>query len=74
MSELQRTRIVAAAAEILQEITVARIVTRARVSRKTFYEHFEDREGCFIAALEDLAAGGVGYSELANPISGRELT
>jgi AcrR family transcriptional regulator len=32
----------------------ARLVTRARVSRKTFYEHFEDREGCFAAALEDV--------------------
>ncbi len=58
MSELQRTRIVAAAAATLEElgcraITVAQVAGRAGVSRKTFYEHFEDRESCFIAALEE---------------------
>ncbi len=61
MSELQRRRILGAALEILEElgyrgITVTQVAGRARVSRKTFYEHFEEREGCFIAALEDLAA------------------
>jgi AcrR family transcriptional regulator len=61
MSELQRGRVLAAAVEVLEElgyrgITVAELVARAGVSRKTFYEHFEDREGCFVAALEDLAA------------------
>ncbi len=29
---------------------VADVITRAGVSRKTFYEHFEDKEQCFIAA------------------------
>jgi AcrR family transcriptional regulator len=64
MSELQRRRILGAALEILEElgyrgITVTQIADRARMSRKTFYEHFEDREGCLIAALEDLAAGAL---------------
>lgn len=59
MSELQRGRIVAAAAETLAErgcsaITVEEIAARAGVSRKTFYEHFEKREGCLIAALEEV--------------------
>lgn len=61
MSELQRERIVAAAAETLAErgcsaITVEEIAGRAGVSRKTFYEHFEEREGCLIAALEEARA------------------
>jgi AcrR family transcriptional regulator len=31
--------------------TVADIVRRARTSRRTFYEHFADKEACFIALL-----------------------
>jgi AcrR family transcriptional regulator len=33
-------------------VTVAEIVTRAGVSRKTFYDAYADREDCFLAALE----------------------
>ena len=33
--------------------TVARVVARSGVSRRTFYDHFEDREACFLAAFED---------------------
>ena len=31
--------------------TVAGIVRRARTSRRTFYEHFDSREACFVALL-----------------------
>lgn len=34
------------------DTTVADIVARAGVSRTTFYEHFADREECFLAAYE----------------------
>lgn len=34
-------------------VTVAHVVERAGVSRRTFYELFEDREECFIAAFEE---------------------
>jgi AcrR family transcriptional regulator len=34
-------------------VTVARVVAVARVSRKRFYELFEDREHCLRAAVED---------------------
>jgi AcrR family transcriptional regulator len=34
-------------------VTVAHVVERAGVSRRTFYELFEDREECFLAALDD---------------------
>jgi AcrR family transcriptional regulator/DNA-binding MarR family transcriptional regulator len=33
-------------------VTVADVVARAGVSRRTFYEIFDDREGCFLAALD----------------------
>jgi AcrR family transcriptional regulator len=32
--------------------TVADVIKRAGVSRKTFYEHFNDKEDCYIAALD----------------------
>jgi AcrR family transcriptional regulator len=38
-------------------VTVAHVVTRSGVSRRTFYELFEDREDCFIAAFEMAVAG-----------------
>ena len=87
MSEVQRARIVDAAAEILGElgycrITVAQIAGRAGISRKTFYEHFEEREGCFIAAIEGegtrgrrRASGGAGrwYARGGSARSGKGL-
>jgi AcrR family transcriptional regulator len=36
--------------------TVAGIVRRARTSRRTFYEHFSDKEACFVALLTDANA------------------
>jgi AcrR family transcriptional regulator len=33
--------------------TVADIVRRARTSRRTFYEHFDGREACFVALLTE---------------------
>ncbi|HST55930.1 MAG TPA: TetR/AcrR family transcriptional regulator [Solirubrobacteraceae bacterium] len=58
MREIQRRRLLAAAAEVVSEqglalVAVADIVTRAGVSRRTFYEFFEDRTECFLAAFED---------------------
>jgi AcrR family transcriptional regulator len=54
---LQRARLLAAAraaveAEGGSRLTVQRIITRARISRKTFYECFTDAEDCFLAVLE----------------------
>ncbi|WP_369803784.1 TetR/AcrR family transcriptional regulator [Mycobacterium sp. NAZ190054] len=36
--------------------TVADIVRRAKTSRRTFYEHFDSREACFVALLSDANA------------------
>jgi len=50
-----------AAAGVVAELgyggmSVARVTGRAGVSRRTFYELFEDREDCFLAAFEDAVA------------------
>ncbi len=57
VAEIQRTRMIAAMAEVARErgageVTVAHIVARSGVSRRTFYELFEDREECFMAAFD----------------------
>jgi AcrR family transcriptional regulator/DNA-binding MarR family transcriptional regulator len=54
----QRRRIITAAVDVVADLgyermTVAQVIARARVSRKTFYEVFVDREHCFLAACED---------------------
>jgi AcrR family transcriptional regulator len=36
--------------------TVADIVRRARTSRRTFYEHFDSKEACYVALLTDANA------------------
>lgn len=56
--EIQRARLLAAAVGAMDELgyantTVADITSRARVSRRTFYELFSDREDCLAAVLED---------------------
>lgn len=53
---LARAKILAsllALADQRATITVAAIVQDARVSRHTFYELFEDLDGCMLAAIED---------------------
>lgn len=57
VSQIQRARMIAAMVDVaaergLAEATVAHIVARSGVSRRTFYEMFSDREDCFLAALE----------------------
>jgi len=61
VSEIQRARILAAMTEVAAErgaahVTVAHVVARSGVSRRTFYELFDDREACFLAAFDDAAA------------------
>jgi AcrR family transcriptional regulator len=58
VSEIQRRRMLAAMVEAAAEhgggsVTVAHVVARSGVSRRTFYEIFEDREDCFLAAFDD---------------------
>jgi AcrR family transcriptional regulator len=55
--EIQCARLLAAAVRAVDELgyadtTVADITSRARVSRRTFYELFSDREACLAGVLE----------------------
>jgi len=61
VAEIQRQRILAGMAEVAAErgsssVTVAHIVARSGVSRRTFYELFSDREDCLLAALRQAIA------------------
>jgi len=56
----QRERIITALVDTVAErgynaTTVAHITKAASVSRRTFYEHFADKEACFLAAYEMVA-------------------
>jgi AcrR family transcriptional regulator len=58
---IQRARLLAGALGAIDElgysqVTVAHITSRARVSRRTFYELFENREACLLALIEDVVA------------------
>jgi AcrR family transcriptional regulator len=53
----QRDRLLDAIAEACAEkgygaLSVADVVARARVSKSVFYEHFRDKEDCFLAAYD----------------------
>jgi AcrR family transcriptional regulator len=57
VTEIQRARMLSAAVEAIEEngyarLTVAQVIGRAKVSRKTFYDLFVDREDCFLAVFE----------------------
>lgn len=61
VSEFQRSRMLSSAVAVISELgygqmSVARITALAGVSRRTFYDLFEDREDCFLAAFEDTVA------------------
>jgi AcrR family transcriptional regulator len=57
--EIQRSRLLSAALRTVDELgysrtTVAHVTSRARVSRRTFYDLFDNREDCLLAALESV--------------------
>ncbi len=63
VAEIQRARMIAALVEVAGErgvggVTVAHVVARSGVSRRTFYELFEDREDCFLAAFDQVVERG----------------
>ena len=58
VSEVQRARILAAMARVVSErgvgsTTMSRVVKRAGVSRRTFYELFGGCEDCFLAVFDE---------------------
>jgi AcrR family transcriptional regulator len=74
----QRGRLIDAMVEVVAEkgyaaTTVADVVERAGVSRRTFYEQFSDKEACFLAAYDLGLAAVVGRIKGAveeNPTAG----
>jgi AcrR family transcriptional regulator len=72
VEEIQHSRLLVAVAATIDELgfeqsTVTRIAARAKVSRRTFYELFENRETCLVALIDavververDLSAAGL---------------
>jgi AcrR family transcriptional regulator len=60
VSQIQRARLLAGAVAAIEEhgyarATVAHITGCARVSRRTFYELFDNRDQCLAALIEDVA-------------------
>lgn len=56
--EVQRGRLLDAMAEVIAEegypdTTVHKILARARISRRTYYELFKDKEDCFLVAYDE---------------------
>jgi AcrR family transcriptional regulator len=54
----QRGRLICAIADSVADkgypdTSVADVIARAGVSRRTFYEHFKDKEECFLAAYDE---------------------
>jgi AcrR family transcriptional regulator len=60
VSAVQRERLIVAMLRAVselghREVNVQDVIERAGVSRPTFYEHFANKEDCFLAALETTA-------------------
>ncbi len=58
VTKIQRDRLMRAMARTVaeygyQETTVRRLLGRAGLSRRTYYELFEDKEDCFLAAYDE---------------------
>jgi AcrR family transcriptional regulator len=66
----QRARLLRAMAEVVARegyalANIAQAISLARVSRTTFYEHFEDKLDCFLAVERELAANTLASVEQA---------
>ena len=83
VEEIQHSRLLVAVAATIDEFgfeqsTVTRIAARAKVSRRTFYELFENRETCLVALIDavververDLAAAGLESLEWRERVRG----
>jgi AcrR family transcriptional regulator len=58
--EVQRGRLLDAMADVIAEegylaTTVHKVLARARISRRTYYELFKDKEDCFLVAYDEIA-------------------
>jgi len=69
--EMQRRRLITATSELVYErgvqaVTIALVSDRAGVSRKTFYDSFDNREECLLAAFEESVSRAVQVVEQAS--------
>lgn len=55
-ARLHGATIAAVAARGYPALTVSQLVALAGISRRTFYEHFADREACFLASYDAIVA------------------
>jgi AcrR family transcriptional regulator len=74
-----RMRLLAAMVEVgarrgYAEASVERVIEAAGIARSTFYEHFADRDECFLAALDYLASRLLGEVEAATEDLAAEAT
>jgi AcrR family transcriptional regulator len=46
-------------------MTVADVISRAGLSRKTFYEHFDNKQECFLATYDQISARAISRMERA---------
>jgi AcrR family transcriptional regulator len=73
--EHQRERILTAVAEVVsgtgyRDMTVESVISCAGVSRKTFYQHFDNRETAFLAAYDGFASRVLDQVRQAQAIEG----
>jgi len=73
----QRERLLDATEELIAEkgagkASIEAIVKRAGVSSATFYEHFRDKDECFVAAFDRAAAGLRAEVQAAVPAEGSQ--
>lgn len=67
VTKIQRDRLMRAMARTVaeygyQETTVRRLLGRAGLSRRTYYELFEDKEDCFLAAYDEAVEYALGLA------------
>lgn len=73
VAQNQRERMLLATIELVaergyQKTTIELIAKTARVALSTFYEHFSNKEECFLAALDESVAGAAEvFEELLDP-------
>lgn len=68
--EVQRGRLLDAMADVIAEegylsTTVHKVLTRARISRRTYYELFKDKEDCFLVAYDEIAEQAIETAKAA---------
>jgi AcrR family transcriptional regulator len=78
VAESQRDRMLVAMADATASkgyanVAVADVIERAGVSRRSFYEHFANKEECFLAAYDAGVAGLLEESAQAEAQAGRGL-